>query len=440
MYATAYIWAKVLSYLEKQLSEITVSAWLDDAELVMLDETQLVLYSPSEFRQEIIREKCAAYIEDALREVFQMRVKLVVWGDSELHRHKENKQKCPVPFNPQFTFDNYVTGESNLIATKIAQAAANDPGNDVYNPLFIYGPPGVGKTHLLYAVANHVQAAFPEKNIVYVKGDQFTNELVTAIRTGTTESFKRKYRYEPDVFLIDDIQFIAGKESTQEEFFHTFNELFEGHRQIVMTADRKPGDMATLEDRLRGRFGAGIMVAISPPDRDTRVSIIRAKARKLQLQLDSETIQYMADNLTQNVRQIEGSLKKLRVFRDLCSMELTTANVARTLEDICNPEAKITVTASLILRHVCRYFGVDSEILKSTQKCRGVSEPRQIAMYLMRTMMNLSFSEIGALFGNRDHSTVQHSVRKIEAILSTKGNSLAGVIQDITANIENAMN
>jgi len=439
MYATAYIWAKALNYLEQQLSEITVSAWLDDAELVELKDNQLILYSPSEFRQEIIREKCAPYIENALLEIFQMKVKLVVWGDAELHQYKEDKKKDPIHFNPQFTFDSYVTGECNQIAVKIARAAANDPGNEVYNPLFLYGPPGVGKTHLQYAIANHIQEMYPDKKIVYIKGDQFTNELVTAIRNGKTEEFKRKYRHEPDVFLIDDIQFIAGKDSTQEEFFHTFNELFERHKQIVMTADRKPGDMVTLEERLSGRFGEGIMVSISPPDRDTRMSIIRAKAQKLQLRFNDEIVQYMADNLTHNVRQIEGALKKIRAFRDLSSMELSLPNVARTIEDVCSSETKMPVTTTLILRNVCRYFGVDEELLKGPQKSRGISEPRQIAMYLIKKMMNLSFSEIGSIFGKRDHSTVQHSVKKVEAVLRLKDNPLDGVIQDITSNIENTI-
>lgn len=439
MYAMAYIWAKVLCYLERQLSEITVSAWLDDAELVALKDGRLILYSPSEFRQEIIREKCAPYIEEALRALFQMKARLVVWGDSELHQYREDKRKDPIHFNPQFTFDSYVTGQSNQIAVKIAQAAASDPGNEVYNPLFIYGPPGVGKTHLLYAIANQIQKGFPDRKIVYIKGDQFTNELITAIRNGKTEAFKQKYRHQPDVFLIDDIQFIAGKESTQEEFFHTFNELFERRRQIVMTADRKPGDMVTLEERLCGRFGEGIMVSISPPDRETRMSIIRTKAQKLQLQLNDETIQYMADSLTRNVRQIEGALKKIRAFRDLSSMELTLPNVARTIEDICSAETKMPVTAALILRNVSRYFGVDEDTLKGPQKSRGIAEPRQIAMYLMKKLMNISFADIGKEFGGRDHGTVHHSVKKIEAVLKLKGNHLDGVIRDITSNIENTV-
>lgn len=441
MYSATYIWAKVLCDLERKLSEITVSAWLDDAELVELNDEQLIVYSPSDFRQEVIRERCGPYIQESLQDLFHIKAKLVVWGDSELHNFREEKRNTDsVCFNPQFSFDSFVTGESNQIAVKIAHAAANNPGSEVYNPLFIYGPPGVGKTHLQYAIANYIKEVHPDKKVVYIRGDQFTNELVSAIRNGKTAEFKHKYRHDLDVLLIDDIQFIAGKESTQEEFFHTFNELYEHKKQIVMTADRKPGDMATLEDRLRGRFGEGIMVGISPPDPDTRVSIIRAKAKKLLLNLDEETIRYLADNLTDNVRQIEGALKKLRAYRDLGALELTLSNVARTIEDICTVDTQMTITPSLVMRNVCRYYGIDDEdTLKGPQKSKGVAEPRQIAMYLIRKLTKMSYSDIGKEFGNRDHGTVHHSVKKIEATLKLKDNRLDGVIQDITSNIQNTL-
>lgn len=440
MYSATYIWSKIIGDLERKLSEITVSAWLDDAELVELNDEQLIVYSPSDFRQEIIRERCGPYIQEALQDLFHLKAKLVVWGDSELHNYREKKKEIdPVFFNPQFTFDSFVTGESNQIAVKIAQAAATNPGSEVYNPLFIYGPPGVGKTHLQYAVANHIRQLHPDLNVVYIRGDQFTNELVNAIKNGKTAEFKNKYRHDVDVLLIDDIQFIAGKESTQEEFFHTFNQLYECKKQILMTADRKPGDMVTLEDRLRGRFGEGIMVGISVPDPDTRISIIRAKAKKLLLDFDEETIHYLADNLTDNVRQIEGALKKVRAYRDLGALDLTLVNVARTIEDICTGDSKMPITSSIIIRNVARYYGTDEDSLKGPQKSKGVAEPRQIAMYLIRKLVKMSYSDIGKEFGGRDHGTVHHSVKKVEATLKLKDNRLDGVIQDITSNIENTI-
>lgn len=439
MYAAAYIWAKVINHLEQQLSEVTVSAWFDDAELIELNEHELIIYSPSDFRQEVIRERFSKYVQDTLKEQFHLDAKLVVWGDRERHDFLE-KQSAAEPYllNPQFSFDTYVTGDSNQMAVKIARAAAKDPGNEFYNPLFFYGPPGVGKTHLLYAIANHIHQNMPDKKVVYIRGDQFTNELVQAIQHGKTAEFKQKYRHEPDAFLIDDIHFIAGKESTQEEFFHTFNALYERNKLVVMTADRKPSDMATLQERLRGRFGEGIMVAITPPDRDLRVSILQEKSKKLRLELDEEVIQYLADHLTSNVRQIEGALKKIRAFRELASMELTVQNVARIVEDLCSSSPAMPVTADLIIRHVCRYYGIEEDALKGQQKSRGVAEPRQIAMYLTRKLLHLSFPAIGKVFGGRDHGTVHHAVKKVDTLLSQKDNPISGILADILSNIENS--
>jgi len=261
MYSSAYVWAKVLSHMEERLGAVTVSAWFDDAEVVELTEEKLIIYTPSDFRLDMIRRRCTAYIQDALKEIFNSDAKLEVFGDEELKEYR-NKDKSPVSmdFNPQFSFDNFVVGGSNRFAHGAAIAVTNHPG-EVYNPLFIYGPPGVGKTHLLYAIANGIRKSKPDANIVYIKGDQFTNELIAAIQRGKNIEFRNKYR-EADLFLIDDIQFIAGKDSTQEEFFHTFNKLYEEHKQIVMTSDRKPSDMLTLEDRLRTRFEWGLLASI----------------------------------------------------------------------------------------------------------------------------------------------------------------------------------
>ncbi len=438
MYASAYAWAKIISYLEERLTEVVVSSWLDDTEVIELSEEKLTIYSPSDFRQEVIRERCAPHIQDAMRDLFHKEVKLEVWGDAELREYRQQKKDDnPIFFNKQFTFDSFVSGQCNDLAVKVAKAASANPGQDLYNPLFIYGPPGVGKTHLLYAVANNVIANLPNQKVIYIHADQFTNELVRSIMDGKMEEFKNKYR-TVDVFLIDDIQFIAGKSSTQEEFFHTFNVLFEHKKQIVMTADRRPGELATLEERLQSRFGSGIMVGITPPDKQMRLEIIRAKATRLNLILSEDVVSYMADNLTDNVRQIEGALKKVRAFHELTGMELSLTNVSRTIEDICVGELKMPVTASLVIRNVCKYYGVTEETLKGSQRSRGVAEPRQVAMYLIRRLVNESFSNIGKLF-ERDHGTVHHAVKKVEDTLKLKGNPLDGVLQDIISNIENTV-
>ena len=435
MYAASYVWAKLLGYLEQQLSEITVSAWFDDAEAVRLTDAELVIYSPSEFRQERIRANCAPYIEEGLRNLFQSTAKLVVWGETEMKAHRDQKDKQGESFfNPQFVFENFIAGSSNPIPLKIASAVAAAPGMDVYNPLFFYGPPGVGKTHLLYSIANAVAKQHPDRKIVCIKGDQFTNDLVKAIRDGSTALFRGKYR-AADVLLVDDIQFIAGKESTQEEFFHTFNELYENGKQIVMTADRKPTDMATLEDRLRSRFGVGIMVEIIPPDYETRTQIIRAKASRMHMDLSAEVVRYLATNLSDNIRQIEGALKKIRAFRDLAGMELTLESVSRTVEDMRTARSRAVVTPALILQNVCKYYGVEESALKGTQRSRNISEPRQVAMYLMRQMIHMSQDEIAKVF-SRDRTTVLHGLKQIDKELQLKDSKLEAILRNLQANIE----
>lgn len=433
MYAASYVWAKVLSYMEQQLSEVMVSAWFDDAEVVKLTETELIIYSPSEFRQDRIRAHCAPYIEEALMYLFQSNAKLVVWGETERKAQQDKQEKRSSYFNPQFVFENFIAGSVNALPLKIASAVAADPGLNVYNPVFFYGPPGVGKTHLLYSIANGIAKQHPQKKIVCIKGDQFTNDLVKSIQNGSTALFRQKYR-EADILLVDDIQFIAGKESTQEEFFHTFNELYENGKQIVLTADRKPSDMATLEDRLRSRFGVGIMVAINPPDLETRILITKAKSQQMSMGLSADIIKYIATNLSDNIRQIEGALKKIRAFRDLAGMELTLENVTQTIEDMRTTENSVLVTPALIVRNVCKYYGVDEDILKGPQRSRNISEPRQVAMYLMRQMINMSQDEIAKVF-SRERTTVVHALKQVEKTIQIKGNKLDPILQDLQSNI-----
>lgn len=434
MYAASYVWAKVLGHLEDQLTDVMVSAWFDDAEVVKFTETELIIYSPSEFRQERIRINCAPYIEDTLKELFQSNAKLVVWGETEMRASRDQKSTSTESFfNPQFIFDNYIAGTSNTVPLKIAKAVAEHPGVDIYNPVFFYGSPGVGKTHLLYSIANSIAKQYPEKKIVCIKGDQFTNDLVKAIQSGTTSSFREKYR-QADILLVDDIQFIAGKESTQEEFFHTFNELYEHGKQIVLTADRKPCDMATLEDRLRSRFGVGVMVAINSPDYDTRILITKAKAKRMNMDLSHDVVKYIATNLSDNIRQIEGALKKIRAFRDLAGMDLTLESVSHTVEDMRTTESSVVITPALILRNVCKYYGVDEDTLKGPQRSRNISEPRQVAMYLMRQMINMSQDDIAKVFA-RDRTTVLHGLKQVDKTLQLKGNKLDPIIQDLQASI-----
>ncbi len=437
MYSSAYVWAKVLSYVEQRLGSVTISAWFDDCEVVELNENNLILYSPSDFRRDIIRRHCTEHIHDALKSIFNSDAKLLVFGDEEMNARKASgRVPSAMDFNPQFTFDNFVVGPSNRFAHSAAIAVSKTPGQ-VYNPLFIYGPPGVGKTHLLYAIANGIRRQNPEANIVYIKGDQFTNELIDAIKNGKNIEFRSKYR-EADLFLVDDIQFIAGKESTQEEFFHTFNKLYEENKQIVLTSDRKPDDMLTLEERLRSRFLWGLTADINPPDYETRMAILKNKARQLGLELDNEVCNYIASNITSNVRQIEGTVKKILAYRDLNNMPLDLPNISRAIDDMFKSEGNALPTPSLIIGQVCKFYNIDESVLRGTQKNKGTAEARQIAMYLIRKLTNLSLPDIGKEF-SRDHSTVLYAIRKVEVALKNGDTNLQNNIRDITANVNSSL-
>ena len=437
MYSSAYVWAKVLSYMEEKWGSIPVSSWFEDAEVVELNENNLILYSPSDFRRDLIRQRCGAYVEDALKEVFDSNIKVLVFDDKERDAFRnKGKTISSMDFNPQFTFDNFVVGPSNRFAHSAAIAVSKNPGQ-VYNPLFIYGPSGVGKTHLLYAIANDIRRQNPEANIVYIKGDEFTNELISAIASGKNVEFRSKYR-ESDLFLIDDIQFIAGKESTQEEFFHTFNKLYEEHKQIVMTSDRKPSDMLTLEDRLRTRFEWVLLADVQPPDYETRMAILKNKAKSLGVELPDDVCNYIAVNVTSNVRQIEGVVKKLLAYRDLDNMPLDLANVSRVIEESFKTEGSALPTPALIVSQVCKFYSIDEVVLRGTQKNKGTAEARQIAKYLIRKLTNLSLPDIGKEFA-RDHSTVLYAIRKVEVALKNGDTNMQNNIRDITANINSCL-
>jgi len=437
MYSSAYVWAKVLSFLEDQLTPTLVSTWFDDTEVVELNEEQLIISTASPYRKEIITKRCLNYIRDAMRQIFDSSVDVVVFGPEDLAEYRSKGQdKITMDFNPQFTFSTFIVGNTNRFAHAAAQAVANNPGQ-AYNPLFIYGPSGMGKTHLLYAIANETRRLHPEYRIVYIKGDQFTIELIDALARGKNVEFRSKYR-EADLFLIDDIQFIAGKVSTQEEFFHTFNQLYEANKQIVMTSDRKPNEIATLEDRLRTRFEWGLLADIQPPDYETRMAILQNKARAYGLDLPIDVCNYIVTNVTNNVRQIEGTVKKISAYMALDQITLDVPSVSRAISDMHKSEGNAVPTPSLIISQVSRYYSIDEAALRSTLKNKGTAEARQVAMYLIRKMTNLSPPEIGREFG-RDHSTVLHSIRKVESVLKDANAPLHAAIRDITANVNSSL-
>ena len=436
MYASAYVWAKIIGFLEERLTSVIISTTFDDTEVIELNDNVLILYSPTEYHRDMIRTRFAPYIQEALKEQFDSTAALVVLDEKQLEEHK-NKDKAPtvVGINHNFSFENFVVGPSNRFAYNGAIAVSKVPGM-IYNPLFIYGPPGLGKTHLLHAIANAIHKENQEARIVNIKGEQFTNELLEAIRTGSTMAFKAKYR-EADLLLIDDVQFIAGKESTQEEFFHTFNALHENGKQIVITSDRKPSDMLTLETRLQSRFESGLMADIQPPDYETRMAIIQAKAISLGLELPADVCDYIASNITSNVRQLEGTVKKILAYKNL-NMPLDLPNVSRAISDMFKQGGSAVPTPSLIISQVCKFFSIEEHVIRSTLKNKGTNEARQVAMYLIRKLTNLSFPEIGKEFG-RDHTTVIHACSKIESAIKSENTSLQNNIRDITANINSCL-
>lgn len=434
MYSNAYIWAKIVGLLEERLSPAFVSSWIDDAELVELTQSKMIIYTPTEFRKDVLEQRIAGHIHEAMLELFQQDVEIVILTENELNvfQDKQN-QSTFFDLNPQYTFDKFIVGSSNAFAHAAAVAVANNPA-DANNPLFIYGPSGLGKTHLLYAIANEIHRQHPDFKIVYIKGDQFTNELLAALQANKNVEFREKYR-NSDLFLVDDIQFIAGKERTQEEFFHTFNTLYENKKQIVLTSDQPPSDMLRLHDRLITRFEQGLICDIIPPDYETRMAITRNKAADLGMELPNDVCDYIAVNITNNIRQIEGTVKKIKAYHDLQHMPLDLPNVTRAIKDMYKGQSSALPTPALIIAEVSRFYSIEEQVLRGKLKNKGTSSARHVAMYMIRKLTNLSFPEITKEFDVKDHTSIMYAIRKMEKLLSDSSCPLNADIRDITANI-----
>jgi chromosomal replication initiator protein len=433
MNSPADIWAKVLSLMEGEMTATTINTWFDDAVAVALEENRFILHTPSNFKKDIIASRYTGAIQKALHELFSSDFEVVVLGEGELERFsKAESGDSFLPGTEEYTFERFVVGSSNKFAHAAAVAVAEHPAQ-TYNPLFIYGESGLGKTHLLYAIAHKIHATYPDFRIVYIKGDSFTNELIQAIREGRNQEFREKYRYA-DVFLMDDVQFIAGKESSQEEMFHTFNTLYEAGRQIVFTADRPPKEMLRLDDRLRTRFEWGLPVDIQPPDYETRVAIIKNKAIRRGMNLPDPVLQYIADNITSNVRQIEGTVNKILAFQELMGESVDVDTVTRAVRDMFKDKADFLPSSDIIIEEVSKFYGIETEAIRGQGRTKDTALARQIAMYQIRRMTNLSLKEIGREFDNRDHTTVMHSIERVEKLVK-QSPEVAEVIKDINANI-----
>ena len=437
MYSNAYIWAKVIAYLDERLTPGIVSTFFDQSYILEINEQKLTVYAPSEFCKEFIERRCLGYIRDAVRELTGQDFDVNVICEEEMAEFQKSRENTGKPrFNPQFTFDSFVVGPSNRFAYNAALAVTDKPAT-AYNPLFIYGPSGLGKTHLLYAIANRIQQNYPDFNIVYISSEQFTNELIIALREHRNVEFRKKYR-NADLLLMDDIQFIGGKASTEEEFFHTFNELFEGRKQIVVTSDRPPNEISLLADRLRTRFEGGLICDIIPPDYETRMAIIQNKANSLGMDLPDDICNYIAENITNNVRSLEGTVNIIKAYHELNGMPLDLPNVSRAIKDMYMDAGHNLPTPALIIGEVSRYYSVEENLLRGRLKSNNVVMPRQIAMYLIRELTHQSYKNIGREFG-RDHTTVISSLQKVEALIAKNDKETLDNLRDITANINSKL-
>ena len=418
MQSVSDIWSMILDRLREDLSETTIKTWFDETTVIALEGNELILHCPNAFKRSNIQDRFLPNIEAGLRDIFSSDIAVRLLDDDGLRQrqNKEEARPASIMDSGEFTFDTFVVGPSNQLACSAARAVADAPGRR-YNPLFIYGSSGLGKTHLLYAIAHEIRRQSPSARILYIKGDEFINDFIETVRSGRSmNDFRIKYR-EADLMLVDDIQFVAGKVETQNEFFHTFNTLYESKKQIVLTSDRPPQEMALLDDRLRTRFEWGLMADVQQPVLETRVAIVKNKAANLGLILDDSVANYIAGKITSNVRQLEGTVHKIKAFHDL-DIPIDQPAVDRAIQDMIRSN-EFTITPDNIIKEVCRYFRLEEDQIRGPSRSRDILNARQIAMYLIRRMTSLSLDETGKLFGGRDHSTTLNGVTKVENRMKT---------------------
>lgn len=433
MQSVSDIWAMILDRLREDLSETTIKTWFDETTVVALEGNELILHCPNAFKRSNIQDRFLPNIEASLKDIFSATMTVTLLDDDGLRKRENNEASKPASImdSGEFTFETFVVGPSNQLASSAARAVADAPGQH-YNPLFIYGSSGLGKTHLLYAIAHVIHHKSPSARILYIKGDEFINDYIETVRSGRSmNDFRIKYR-EADLMLVDDIQFVAGKVETQNEFFHTFNTLYESKKQIVLTSDRPPQEMTLLDDRLRTRFEWGLMADVQQPVLETRVAIVKNKAANLGLILDDDIAHYIADKITSNVRQLEGTVHKIKAFNDL-NMTINQETVDRAIQDMIRSN-EFTITPENIIREVCRYFRVDEDQVRGPSRSRDILNARQISMYLIRRMTSLSLDDTGKYFGGRDHSTTLNGVTKVENKMK-KDNTYAETVKAIITNI-----
>ncbi len=437
-------WSQILEYLHNlpDISDVAYNTWITCIEPCKIEENTVILSVHTNFQRSIVEGQYAEKIKNAFREVLGISLELKILS-KESEAPVATEPAAPVfpsaenmlgknSSDYEYSFENFVVGPSNKFAHAASQAVASKPASD-YNPLFIYGGSGLGKTHLLFAICNEIRKNSPNMKILFTKGEFMTNELIEAIRNHSTKEFREKYR-QVDILLIDDIQFISGKQSTQEEFFHTFDELHQAKKQIVLTSDRPPREISTLEERLRTRFEMGLMADIQPPDLETRIAIIKRKAQLLKFEISDDISEYLASQLKSNVRQLEGAVRRIQAR---CQLEGATPSqliAQEAIRDIKNDNQPTPITVERIINEVARTMSVSASDIRSNKRSASISSARQVAIYAVRNITSLPMKSIGEEFGARDHSTVVYALQKVEERMETNY-SFKGMVNDILKNI-----
>lgn len=436
------LWEKTLKIIKGELTEVSFNTWIKSITPISITKDIIRFGVPNQFTKEILENRYKDLIINSLKIITTKKYDLLFSVVSEetvdVEENAENKlpkdssnnaEDTSTMLNPKYKFDSFVIGNSNRFAHAACLAVAEAPAK-AYNPLFIYGGVGLGKTHLMHAIGHYILENNPKAKVVYVSSEKFTNELVNSIKDDKNVEFRTKYR-NVDVLLIDDVQFIAGKERTQEEFFHTFNELHENNKQIILSSDRPPKEIPTLEDRLRSRFEWGLIADIQPPDFETRIAILKKKADVEKLDIPNEVMVYIATNIKSNIRELEGALIRIVAFSSLTNKEISIDLASEALKDIISNKQNKQITIELIQDVVASYFNIRIEDFKSARRTRNITYPRQIAMYLCRKLTDMSLPRIGEEFGGRDHTTVIHAYEKISDALK-EDEELKYTIKEIT--------
>lgn len=444
------LWQKVLDDIEKKLSKPSFETWLQSTKISSLEDDLLTIVAPNEFARDWLESRYSSLIQDTVYDIVgeKLSIKFITpltvsesnINDGPTINHnkiaineEDFSQSKPI-LNPKYLFDTFVIGSGNRFAHAASLAVAEAPAK-AYNPLFIYGGVGLGKTHLMHAIGHYVIEHKNDAKVLYISSENFTNEFINSIRDNKTVEFRNKYR-NIDVLLIDDIQFLAGKEQTQEEFFHTFNALHEANKQIIISSDRPPKEIPTLEDRLRSRFEWGLITDVQPPDLETRIAILRKKAKAENLDIPNEVMIYIANQIDTNIRELEGALIRVVAYSSLINKDMSADLAAEALRDIIPSAKPRIISINDVQKEVAAHFNLKLDDFKAKKRTKSVAYPRQIAMYLVRELTDYSLPKIGEEFGGRDHSTVIHAYEKISNQLKTDA-ELDKTIKKLKNSIQN---